>query len=348
MLQNKEPGNPAQQGGPSGQTKTKSNALEAPSITLPKGGGAIRGIDEKFTVNASNGSSAFSIPLPFTSARAMTPSLSLGYNSGSGNGIFGLGWSLGNSSIRRKTDTGLPQYADASGSDTFLLSGSEDLVPELKKDSNGGLLKDSSGNYIINEKDSADGQYTIRFFRPRIEAGFARIERWTHKKNAETRWRLISRDNVTSLYGWSSNSRLADPANPHRVFEWLPEFSFDDKGNCIRYQYKPEDKSGFDPLLLHNRNRFRDDDITYANIYPEKIFYGNKKPYGQFNDPYPAEGDFMFQAVFDYGEYGMNAPFAKSRDWTFRTDAFSTYNAGFEVRTTRLCRRVLFLHFFPE
>ena len=31
---------------------------------MPKGGGALRGIDEKFQVNAANGTSSFSIPLP--------------------------------------------------------------------------------------------------------------------------------------------------------------------------------------------------------------------------------------------------------------------------------------------
>ena len=35
--------------------KTKSNAIEVPSISLPKGGGAIKSIDEKFSVNAVNG-----------------------------------------------------------------------------------------------------------------------------------------------------------------------------------------------------------------------------------------------------------------------------------------------------
>jgi hypothetical protein len=34
---------------------TKSNAIEIPPISLPKGGGAIKGIDEKFQVNAANG-----------------------------------------------------------------------------------------------------------------------------------------------------------------------------------------------------------------------------------------------------------------------------------------------------
>ncbi|MBL0136305.1 MAG: hypothetical protein IPP79_21195 [Chitinophagaceae bacterium] len=62
-----------------------------PTISLPKGGGAIKGIDEKFSVNTINGTASISIPLPFSPARGATPSLSLSYNSGAGNGIFGLG-----------------------------------------------------------------------------------------------------------------------------------------------------------------------------------------------------------------------------------------------------------------
>ena len=49
--------------------KTKSNGIEIPSISLPKGGEAVKGIDEKFSVNAVNGTSSFSIPLPFSPAR---------------------------------------------------------------------------------------------------------------------------------------------------------------------------------------------------------------------------------------------------------------------------------------
>ena len=80
--------------------KTKSNAIETPSISLPKGGGAIKGIDEKFSVNAINGTSSFSIPLPFSPARGITPQLALGYTSGAGNGAVGLGWNLSLSTIK--------------------------------------------------------------------------------------------------------------------------------------------------------------------------------------------------------------------------------------------------------
>ena len=137
--------------------KTKSNAIEVPSISLPKGGGAIKGIDEKFSVNAVNGTSSFSIPLPFSPARGASPELSLSYNSGSGNGIFGLGWNLSLGSIKRKTDKGLPQYLDSIDSDTFLFSEAEDLVPEFKKNPDGSFQLGADGDYIIKERDTEDG-----------------------------------------------------------------------------------------------------------------------------------------------------------------------------------------------
>jgi hypothetical protein len=42
------------------------NQIQAPAISLPKGGGAIKGIDEKFTVNGATGTGSQSIPI-FTS-----------------------------------------------------------------------------------------------------------------------------------------------------------------------------------------------------------------------------------------------------------------------------------------
>ena len=39
---------------------------------------------------------------------------------------------------------------------------------------------------------------------------------------------------------------------------------------------------------------------------------------------------------------------SRCRDWPVRQDPFSTYRSGFEVRTYRLCRRVLMFHHFPE
>ncbi len=328
--------------------KTESNAIEIPSISLPKGGGAIKGIDEKFSVNAVNGTASFSIPLPFSSARGASPALGLSYNSGAGNGVFGLGWVLSMPSIKRKTDKLLPQYLDETDSDTFLFSEAENLVPEFRKELDGSFSLDPDGNYIIKEKDSADGMFTVRFYKPGIEGLFARIERWSDKASQEIKWRVITKENITTLFGWSVTSRISDPKDAGKIFEWLPEFVFDDKGNCSRYIYKKEDSAGFDDSLIHNRNRFEGGNITYTNLYLEKVLYGNRTPYKIFNAPFPPETDYFFQTIFDYGEYNTNAPYDKINTWTFRKDAFSEYKAGFEIRTTRLCKRVLLFHYFSE
>jgi Salmonella virulence plasmid 65kDa B protein len=66
----------------------------------------------------------------------------------------------------------------------------------------------------------------------------------------------------------------------------------------------------------------------------------------------------MFEVVFDYGDHDAAVPNpnddqakdatgAQKYPWKPRPDPFSTYRSGFEVRTTRLCQRVLMFHHFP-
>ena len=117
--------------GPTSSAKGSETAqFAAPSIAPPKGGGALRGIGEKFLATPSTGAASLEIPLALPMARGeSTPSLALRYSSGSGNSPFGLGWSLSAPSITRKTDKGLPQYTDE---DEFVLAGSEDLVRSVE------------------------------------------------------------------------------------------------------------------------------------------------------------------------------------------------------------------------
>src|SRR6476469_8112057 len=119
-----------------GQTKdsTGPTLVTPPTISLPKGGGAIRGIGEKFSANPVTGTGSMSVPIATSPGRSsFGPQLSLSYDSGAGNGPFGFGWSLSVLSITRKTDKGLPRYDDAEESDVFILSSAEDLVPVLNR-----------------------------------------------------------------------------------------------------------------------------------------------------------------------------------------------------------------------
>ena len=116
-----------------------------------------------------------SVPIATSPGRSgFGPQLSLSYDSGSGNGPFGFGWSLSLPAITRKTDKGLPQYRDVEDSDVFLLSGVEDLVPLLVQNAPGVWEPESLPPRTVNGLT-----YRIRRYRPRIEGLFARIECWT-------------------------------------------------------------------------------------------------------------------------------------------------------------------------
>src|SRR6195256_4506195 len=116
------------------QVRPKGANQSAPSISLPKGGGAIRGIGEKFAANPVTGTGSMTVPIATSPGRSgFGPQLSLSYDSGAGNGPFGFGWSLSLPSITRKTDKGLPNYEDSLDSNIFIMSGVEDLVPEFEK-----------------------------------------------------------------------------------------------------------------------------------------------------------------------------------------------------------------------
>jgi hypothetical protein len=97
-------------------------------VSLPPGGGAIRGIGEKFAANSVTGPVSLTVPSPGRSG--FGPQLALSYDPGAGNGPFG--WSLSLPTITRKIDKDLPRHQDASESDAFVLSGAEDLVPVLR------------------------------------------------------------------------------------------------------------------------------------------------------------------------------------------------------------------------
>jgi RHS repeat-associated protein len=310
--------------------------FEAPAISLPRGGGAIRGIDEKVSVNPVTGSVTQSIPLFTSPGRSgFAPSLAISYDSSNGNGPFGLGWSLSVPSIRRKTARGVPKYRDEEQSDTFVLSGAEDLVPVLRE-SAGGAWEPELFEATLEAK-----AFLVRRYRPRIEGLFARIERWEERSSGDVHWRATAPDNVLSIYGRSPAARIADPADERRVFEWLLEESADDRGNAILYEYKQEDESGVDPALPHEINRLASG-MSAAHRYLKRVRYGNVTPF--------TRDRFLFEVVFDYGEHDDERPDPdiESRAWPRRLDPFADHRAGFEIRTRRLCRRVLMFHRFPE
>lgn len=299
--------------------------ISATQVALPKGGGAIQGIGETFQSNEFTGTASLAIPIPTSPCRGFEPQLSVEYSSGGGNGIFGLGFGLSIPNVARKTSKRVPKYDE---SDTFLLSNAEDLVP----------VQGSTTTQTLH-----GSSYTVVSYRPRIEGLFARIEQWSNSNTGDSHWRVVSQENITSIFGRTEDTRIVDPGNPSHIFQWLLAEIFDAKGNHIVYDYESENSDNISPAI-YEINR-----IQPAHKYIKRIKYGNVQPFEEGQD---TSENWLFEVVFDYGEYNIDPknpkPFNRVQQWAARLDPFSSYHAGFEIRTHRLCRHVLMFHRFSK
>ena len=187
-------------------------------ISLPSGGGAVSGLGEKFSPDLFTGTSNLSVPIAVPPGRqGATPQLALTYSTGNGNSPFGLGWALGVPGVARKTSRGVPRY---DGTDVFILSGAEDLVPV---------------------PGAAAGRQR---YRPWTEGLFARIE---HVGDATgDYWEVGGRDGTRSWYGTprphDADASWRDPAvtvvpGGGRTFAWKLTETADACGNLTRYSY---------------------------------------------------------------------------------------------------------------
>src|SRR6266699_5796265 len=150
-------------------------------ISLPKGGGALHGIGEKFLPNLFTGTGNITVPIALPPGRnGFQPQLNLVYSTGNPNGYFGLGWSVSIPGVSRKTSQGVPRYQDSASHfderDTFILSGTEDLV----------VIQDSGAE---------------THYRPRTEGLFAQIVHHHDAGANDNYWEVCSKDGLVSVYG---------------------------------------------------------------------------------------------------------------------------------------------------
>ncbi len=293
-------------------------------------------------VSPSSGGVSGLVKIPVTNSRNnFNPGLSLQYSSSAKNSIFGMGWDIGGlSSISVDTKQGLPKY---DGSDSFTYGGSKALVPQLVE--NGSKWK---------ERIEENGNYYIHFYRSKKEDLNIRFEKWIKKTDRTVHWRSRTKDNILSIYGLdpTGKSKIYDTKNNNRIYSWLLEAQYDNLGNCILYYYKEEDDANVDSKLVFESNRlknFRNNGFTRR--YPDKIVYGNTKPLVP-DAAIPGTNKWLFELVFDYGQL-KHRPYTSTQaeagsSWDCRPDPYSVYTAGFEIRTYRLCKRILMYHHFDE
>ena len=298
----------------------KSGASEQ-IISLPKGGGALQGIGEKFTPDLFTGTGNFTVPIAVPSGRnGFQPELNLVYSTGNGNGPFGLGWNLSVPGVIRKTSKGVPRYRDGSSDpeerDTFVLSGAEDLVPVAETQA-----RSSEHPTQINH---------ITQYRPRTEGLFALIQR--HREIDQEAgvvkadyWEVKSKDGLTSTYGAALELRgnsqttiepavVADPDRRDHIFSWRLTETRDPFGNRIVYEYE--------------RDSSTEAGHQWDQIYLKQIRYID---YNDTNDD--DKEKFLVSITFEYENDPENPE--------YRPDPFSEYRSGFEIRTRKRCKAIV-------
>ena len=266
--------------------------------------------------------------VPLTRARDAEPRVTLAYSPAIHNGVFGSGFDIDVPAFALRTDAGVPQYA---GSDQVLAPDGSQLVPACQQ---------RSGRWSrVEQAKSLDGaDYTVTRYRPRVESGFDLVERWENASTLEVFWSVTDTAGRMSFFGRTAAARVADPVDPRRVYRWLIEQSTDAHGNVSRFHYKCDDIANIASHLLCEQGRGLD-----CQRYLSRIEYGN------WNDAKTGEQAFSFQVLFDYGEYDVDAGSAVPvGDWAYRPDPFSTFRAGFEIRTKRRCSNILMVHQFPD
>ena len=282
-------------------------------ISLPKGGGAMQGIGEKFSPDLHTGTGNFTVPIALPPGRnGFQPQVSLVYSTGNGNGIFGLGWRLSVPGVARKT-TPVPRYRDddpdPAQRDVFVLSGSEDLVPV---------------------EEQIGGAERVARYQPRTEGLFALIHRHRDPSKHQDYWAVRTKDGLVSYYGTNSAEGEhpaygpavesdpattcrpdAGPADLPSVFAWNLTLTKDPFGNRIEYLYEARDSSdGADAAMGREWNQPLLTQIRYVD----------------FDDG--AQTKFLVTVSFQY-------------ESTTRPDALSSYRSGFEIRSTKRCTGIL-------
>jgi RHS repeat-associated protein len=134
-------------------------------LNLPSGGGSVSGSGSSFSVDLNTGTlaAALNLGLP-TGPNGLKPPISLQYSSSSGDGPFGIGWSLGTLMILRKiTPSAAPPDPTATG--TYSMTGVGDLVDmgggryRPTVDATGQLIEFANGFWTVT--DNRDNNFTL-------------------------------------------------------------------------------------------------------------------------------------------------------------------------------------------
>ncbi len=197
------------------------SAVSPTVITLPTGPGTIQGLGDSFTTALNTGTSRDNLVLAFPKGRSNhTPSLSIVYDSGYGNGLLGAGRRLSLPYIKRQTTNGLPKYNE-SNPDIYINEHGDELV------------------HIGNDE-----------YRAKVEGQFVKYQQLGQG------WQVYLPNGTVWKLGTASDSAVTS-VDGSQVYQWYIDSSQDSNGNEVTYSYSTLDdtRTVYLAAINYNDNR---------------------------------------------------------------------------------------------
>lgn len=187
------------------------------TISLPKGPGSVEGLGESFEPSLNDGTAKYAVPLALPPGTAgHTPTLSLRYDSGNGDGPLGCGWEIPVPYVQRQTDKGIPRYVDSTNGADDDLDGEIDEWDEI--------------DTIINDEKEELVPRSNRWYFAENQKSFIRYQR------TDDYWIATLPDGTQLVFGSNLASRISHPATGI-PFKWLLDRETDTHGNTIVYSH---------------------------------------------------------------------------------------------------------------
>jgi len=198
----------------------------------------------------------------------LQPSLSIGYNSGGGNGWMGEGWNInGISSITVDSRWGVPAFDGAAETELYSFDGEMLVYPNGYLPHRHNDISETNTAITTDKQlrtEYADVVNGVKKFYLRKNHDFTLIERMGNSPGNYT-WKVTSTDGTKRYYGGSPDSVLYGLAG---ISNWALRLVEDVHGNTMEYTY-------------YNENVLTGQASVSGGIFFQikKIAYGKTKEY---------------------------------------------------------------------
>ncbi len=207
------------------------------------------------SLSVDQGVATYSIPIEVPPGTAgMAPEISLNYSSQSGNGIAGVGWSLGGLSVIHRCPQTLAQ---------------DNRIDGISFDLNDRFCIDGQRLISVRGADGGDGTE----YRTEVD-GYSRIVSYGQAGSGPAWWEVKTKSGLTMRYGSTDNSRI-EAQGRSDVSIWVLSRTTDTKQNYIAYNYTEENSRGHFRL---NRIEYTGNDAAGLTPYSSVRFVYENRP----------------------------------------------------------------------